>query len=690
MPRPKEDLSQLEKQFEDPLKDVKSRELEFGDNVSDVIDRLASKLNNQSEDWNVKNDTLLEVMEYLKSGIATSPNFEISKLASGISSCVADLRSALVKRGSLLITACAEIYGKDYVSSIDIIVPSLFKQLSHGTAIISNSVRLALRAIARFVQNRRTSRLFISKQQSKSNAQRVAVAEAIKIMREEWPPQIIEGIDNELVAVLKFYTEDAAPEVRQIAKESLNMAPTPAKKSVNKSPRSLTPTNKSLTPRNKSKMKTPTRIARKTKDAAPKQEEEEEENEKPKPVAKKTTKKVLFGPPKIQTPPEEISEYMPPRTLAEAKSFLRILNDIITNNNYDDLIGLEELLAPSIISATKVLPQSNMYIKILPQLYQKYTDIFSVQIHDLLIAFNFDPTLLAESVNVYGEQQIAETFVGRRDSEENESLQFFITLFNHKYEINITPKIRQYLLKLIQQFRTSNDITVIENAIKVPETDSNLNKIVDQLISKIKSHKKWVTIYQQLVIQLSIGTLQPEYLDMIQDNLVSQFTSILKQGTQTQKQEVRTFLITGAMNLRGITFSQLTEPLLPLIMNENRVEREKTEECFQVLLNDPQTVTNLIDILKDEENEEKAHAVLSIFLQYIQNGSIVQVSTLLPLIINILSSLIKSDVVGVRRLSILILVEFKCKVPKEFNPYFKKLSIAHQKLINLYSNKRGQ
>ncbi|OHT11271.1 hypothetical protein TRFO_19372 [Tritrichomonas foetus] len=709
MRKQKDELLSLEKQFEDPLKDVESRPVDSAIDVEDIIADLEIKLENTSDDWNIRNDALLEAMEYLKGGIATYPVCDFSRLASGIASCVGDLRSALVKRGSLLVAACSLSFGKDFLSSIDIIVPALFKQLSHGTAVIANSARLALRSIVRYVQNRRTSRLFLSKMQTKSNIQRVVIAESIKIMREEWSPQLIDGIDSELMNALKIYSEDASAEVRSIAKQAMSFQPTPTKKSHLKSPRaSLTPTSgndkkvvtrKSSTPVMQSRIKTPTRKFVGRHISQPKEEDiievekhtkvENDENIENLPP-QKPVKKVLFGPPKAKDPPpEEISEYMPPRTRAEAKSFLRMLNDILVQKNYDNIVGLEELLAPSLISATHVMPQSELYMKVLPELFNKYTEEFSVQVHDLLIAFNFDPQLLAEAVNVYGEQQIAETFVGKRDNEENESVRFFITLFSHKYEINITPKMRQFLLKLIQNFRTSMNVRIIEEAIKIPETDSNLNKIVDQLIQKIKSQKKWLPLYQQLVVQLSSNTLQTEYLDMIQDRLVSQFTDILTQGTQAQCHEIRSFLITGAMNCRGISFAKLAEPMLPLIMNENRIEREKTEECYQILLNDPQTITLLIEILQNDESEEKAHAVLSIILQYVTKSTLRQISAILPHVVDILASLIKSEVVGVRRLSILILVEFKCKVPKEFMPYFKKLTIAHQKLINLYSNKRG-
>ena len=125
-------------------------------------------------------------------------------------------------------------------------------------------------------------------------------------------------------------------------------------------------------------------------------------------------------------------------------------------------------------------------------------------------------------------------------------------------------------------------------------------------------------------------------------------------------------------------------------MNESRAEREKTEECFLLLMNDPKTIPILISILEGDENEEKSHAILSLLLQYVTKSTLRQISSILPNVVDILSSLIKSEVVGIRRLSIMILVEFKCKVPKEFMPYFKKLTISHQKLINLYSNKRNQ
>lgn len=710
MSRQREELLTLEKQFQSPLHGIEDRYIESGTDVDELLYSLESKLNNSNDDWNVRYDSLLEAMEYLKGGIAQQPDCDFSRLASGISDCVGDLRSSLVKRGSLLIAASAEIFKKDYLSSIDIIVPTLFKQLSHGTAVISNSAHYALLAIVRNVQCRRTSRLFLSKSSTKSNIQRLVIAESIKIMREEWPSQVIDGIDNELMNTLKNYSEDASPEVRQVAKQAIAIVPTPTKKSLLKSPRTIsTPTEfnekkivrrKSQTPQIPVRTKTPVR-QRKMRNSIIDQDVNENsefncnnmKTSNIKNTRSKSVRRVLFGPPKEKVNPdpiEEISEYMPPRTKTEARSFLQILKNIIVSKDFDSLFGLEELLAPSIISATNVMPQSELYIEILPPLFEKYTNEFSVQVHDLLIALNFNPILLAESINAYGEQQIAESFVGRRESEENESLQFFITFFNHEYELNITPNIRHFLLMLIQKYKNHPSIDVIENAIKVPETDNNFTKIVNELINKIKSLKKWIPLYQQLVIQLSSSTVQPEMLDIIEEQIISQFTDILQQGTSDQHEIIKSFLITGSMNCRGISFSKLAEPLLPILMNENKAEREKTEECFLILMNDPKTIPILISILKENENEDKSHAILSLILLYVTKSTLRQISSILPNVVDVLSSLIKSEVVGIRRISIMILVEFKCKVPKEFMPYFKKLTISHQKLINLYSNKRGQ
>lgn len=704
----KEELLSLEKQFEDPLNGINNRINEFDEDINEILSRLEKNLEVSNDDWSIRYNSLLQIMEYLKGGVFQSQDCDFSRLAEGIASCVTDLRSALVKRGSLLISASSVILGKDYLSSLDIITPALFKQLSHGTSVISNSVRYALLSIVKNVQSRRTARLILSKATSKSSIHKQVIAESIKIMREEWPSQIIDGMENELNTTLKTLSEDASGEVRQIAKQALSIQRTPTKV-ISRSPRMATPTEKkannrrgSQTPQLQQRSKVPvfSQKAEISETMFGINENIEDQN-KCETILKKnnnqnkapnTSKKVLFGPPKEKFTADnsmEISEFMPPRTQSEARSFLKILGDIIKSKSFDKLDGLEELLGPSIISATHVIQKSDLYIKIIPPLLEQYNQEFSVQIHDILIALHFDPILLAESVNAYDEQEIAETFVNKRESEELESLKFFITFFTHKYDLNITPKIRQFLLKIVQKYRSSYDVSSIEEAIKVPETDSNLCKIVDSLIHKIESLKNWVPIYQQLVVQLSSSTIDSDCLDIIEERLISQLKQLLENGSPEQCHEVRSFLMNGAINCMPISFSQLIEPMITMMMNDNRVEKEKTEECYLVLMNDPKSISILIDILEHDDNEEKIQTILSIILKYLSNHSLRQISTLLPMVAEILSTLIKSEIVGVRRLSIMILVEFKCKVPNEFMPYYRKLSISHQKLINLYSNKRG-
>jgi hypothetical protein len=48
-----------------------------------------------------------------------------------------------------------------------------------------------------------------------------------------------------------------------------------------------------------------------------------------------------------------------------------------------------------------------------------------------------------------------------------------------------------------------------------------------------------------------------------------------------------------------------------------------------------------------------------------------------------------SDVVGIRRMVVMVLVEFKVKIPQEFNQYVPRVHPTHQRLIDLYKSRRA-
>ena len=212
-----DDLASLEKLFLDPLSSIEPKQANSLTDALSIMDLLEDNLNNKS-DWEIRNKALIAAMSYLKGGISNFQGCDFSNLSIGISECVTDNRSTLVKSSTLLIAACAQKLGTSYASSSDIVIQSLFKKLSNGTAFISNACRLALREIYRNVIHRRVLRAFLAAQKSKSSASRAVVIKAIRHIIGKWPTKIISSLTNDISNAIKELQEDPSQDVRRIAK----------------------------------------------------------------------------------------------------------------------------------------------------------------------------------------------------------------------------------------------------------------------------------------------------------------------------------------------------------------------------------------------------------------------------------------------------------------------------------------
>ena len=246
-------LDDLPMQFENPLDGIDGIRISNGFNASSEISELKLKL--QQKDWSTRSDAIQRIMSLIKGGVFSSPDFEFNEIAPDIAACVTDLRSTLVKWGSMCVSAAAQALGSRFASYVDIFIPSFFKQTGHGTAIISQSCRLAILQIAASVPNKRTARSILSESTSKSDIHRKIVAESIQKMQQNWPYAIYQNSVKEIDKIIKVMVSDKSPDVRKIAKEASEFQP--SQKST-PSPRKLT---QSFSVHDKGKNKTPQAIS---------------------------------------------------------------------------------------------------------------------------------------------------------------------------------------------------------------------------------------------------------------------------------------------------------------------------------------------------------------------------------------------------------------------------------------------
>jgi hypothetical protein len=148
------------------------------------------------------------------------------------------------------------------------------------------------------------------------------------------------------------------------------------------------------------------------------------------------------------------------------------------------------------------------------------------------------------------------------------------------------------------------------------------------------------------------------------------------------------FLCHAAGAVSGISFAALIEPMLWTFMHEEQNVREQSEECYVKLLQDPQCLRTLCTVLQQQDTE-KHQVVLTVFLRFLAAAARDQILSMIPPVMRSAQKLLQSAVTAVRRLVVLVLVEFKSRASVEFNPHFRELSPQQQRLIDTYLTKRG-
>lgn len=504
----------LQDQFNNPLEGITETKFDSEMKAQAKMEQLEADLKDK-DDWTKRSTAILEAMSVLKGGIANF-GIDFSSLSTGIASCVYDLRSTLVKNGSLLIAALAQTLGERYITSTDVVLPALSKQLTHGTAIISDSVHLAILQIAKNVQNRKVVRAMQTLANSKSALQREVAAEAFHLIVTNWSFSVITKNNQDIRDSLNKLSNDASQSTRKAARAALESfgedgtvkrasTPTVNIKSMSaplnyvpSPPVKEKPTTKTSLGRHANEssdallgpspktardvQRTPTTI-RKKAPRTPTYRRTSQNEESYAPVIEKTQKRfeTSFVPDTSPVPgrdplressdfKKDISEVMPPTTLITTKQFIRILTRIIDENTWDDIGGLEMLIPPSIISATQFMPNIADWKSFLKVFYRKFKEDFKEDTRSLIETFHFDKWLIGLVLTTYGQDFLFEIF----SDITHPSFDFYNALLKLYPDLDLPPKALDTIRSLVKNFEITDDATYLAQFVKEKSDDENV------------------------------------------------------------------------------------------------------------------------------------------------------------------------------------------------------------------------
>lgn len=816
--------------FTDPLKNVDPLYVEDAKEMESVIADLEFRLSNP-DDWSIRAEAMREAMSYLKGGICDFENCDFSTLAEGIASCITDLRSTLVKTGCLLVASCARILKERYVTSIKIIIPALFKPLSHGTAIISNSCHAALIEIAKHVQHRRALSMILSSGTSRTAEHRVAVVESIIIVLQTWPGSVLAPMLGDVGLLVRKFIDDASPSVRQTAKEARVLfdersnAPdampkaskipvtsprskprTPKLESQTKLSKSLTAFNRSspmskaqtlrspstlrsaspksatlserkpkskastteLSPRRASpslstmkrkeweeslddrRFSTPTKTQVRNSTASPKPQQKspkkvvpyrpasrnagtpERPKAKPVPASEKrirrcfspapkkvdSTRKIPAQTPKTPNsvrfvdkvelpdsanggkpksimkhsssptptrtyrpspvpapppPPQEtvgIEEYMPPKSMDQAEKFQEMLTDIVDTGDYDQIVGLEDLLPQSIIAAIDFIPQFEEWEDNLRKLFAKYPEFFLCKAHDLLQAFKCKEEVISAMAECFATETLFEHFARLSKDQADVRRKFMTGFFELGYDADLSEENRERLQNVING----------EGVEEEEEEGVDCKALLDDVIEKVGECHDATEEAQKLRDFLSRNPSEE-----IESQIQKRVMSLLSDGTEEQRKCVLALITSTSL----LPQEKRIEMVLNVLSNEDN-EFQRNAKAFVVQqVNDRETLVKVLKRINPaNDSEVRNQAIMGCVLEYVTGLTEQKMVGIVSILFEHILPVFAWATVGLRRLAIQIAVEFNVKIPAEFSAYMGKINTAHQKLIALYTSKR--
>jgi hypothetical protein len=653
----------LQPQFEKPLDLVPELMVDSSSSASALLQSLESQMTNCArDDWQPKVQAIQTAMSYLKGGISQFPDADFSVLAGPIEQCVSDLRSALVRWGALYTAAGSQVLQSAFLSSAEVIVPSLFRQLSHGTGLISNSCHLALLEVARYVQHRRTARFFLQNQSSRSSNHRQVVVEFLRIATECWAPSVVAPLSQQFQAALRVFHDDPAAPVRKFARELLNAPATPCIQSRCDTKVVLTPKYKpSHIPVPPTPHRTPT--VRKMKSVKP----DDEPLTQPILIQRQT---LLDD----EETAKDIDDYMPPRSLEDTARFLRLLIEITSKEEFKRLDGIDVLIPASIVAAPQFLPDIKHWQSAFLVLFQQFPALFEDQILQLFQAFRFDPWLVRFAVKTFGIDELSRKAVTFSD---DEAFRFFTSaLSKQKAGTELSPKVVTFLTSLAAKFGSDPSVDTIRTCLDISPDDDPLESEDPDVC------RSWL---EKLTSQIvSDPTVLPKFIPRLRDGLGV--------GSREHKVVLLEFCTATVHATRSACFGELVPVFQDLLGDEDRRVAAVTKEClFAMLEVDRDFVVRILERIHGMliGDQGRAFALLSVLPEFFGRMADQEMALFVQPVMTNLKPAFASDVVGIRRMVVMILVEFKVKIPQEFDQYVLRLHPAHQKLIDLYKSRRA-
>lgn len=212
---------------------------------------------------------------------------------------------------------------------------------------------------------------------------------------------------------------------------------------------------------------------------------------------------------------------------------------------------------------------------------------------------------------------------------------------------------------------------------------TNIGKAVKAIVDKIDEENKSFSQELDCLIKLYDGNT--ETIQEIENEFDESIPPIIKRGTDIQRQICVSLVTLAAPKLKKVSFHTCIEPIVAVLLNEKTGWEQKGIECIAKTLCDVRALAVVIELL--EQAQDCEHVALHAMLLYFKEAPPQRLLPIQKIIVKKLTPFLSFDDADIRKTAIMILTEFKKKIPKEFSRSMKKLTPTQQRLIELNANK---
>jgi hypothetical protein len=341
----------------------------------------------------------------------------------------------------------------------------------------------------------------------------------------------------------------------------------------------------------------------------------------------------------------------------------------------DNIVSMLEehagVIGTAVMAAAQFIPQYEDWALVIPPLFRGFPESCFELLPDVFELFRFDPSLVLCAIDTFTVETLMEKFTTLRSNQQHVALKFFLALIQSGQEFAVTDELMKYLnrLSLNAKYRRAVD-PIKRHLMRV----TNPRRTVMEFLEKLQGEAEFDRELEK------IRNLQN--LRDFETDLETQLLALLTMGSEAKKNRV----ISTVALLTDLRFEKLTSALLKIVTQEESIHHEAAVGCLAARLNNHDI---LVDFLKTANIDEATEqAMLSVLLKFLSDSTPERVSAELPAMFSYVSRSLECDVIPRRRIAVLVLVECKVKLGKEFTKYMKRISTPHQKLIELYITKR--